>query len=485
MDYVWAYICDPENIKATLRTRSNLSAQGPDALSYAIWKSGGEYAVSLLTWIINVMREFQRFPTSWKRAKTVFIPKEGDPQEPRNWRPITITPTIYRVIMCLISRAMQSLNSTKKFINDRQHGFTKTPCGAMTHIAVVNELLKHADRAKSSVYAMSIDLRNAFGSVSHKLIEYALRAKGFREDLVTMIMDSYNNATSRYTVNGVTSDPIFTNNGVRHGCPLAPTLFNLCVEGLLERLTKQEQDGFEIGDRSITVQAYADDILLISDTEKGLTNLATTLERFCRVSKLTINVDKCRTMSYVVTPESRTMVDATFELHGQPVRTVSLNDYMEYLGNPIAVTKQAKMEHARERILQVMGMVDRIRMSQLTFVQALDGIKRFIIPKLDYELANGVCPKGELDTLDRQIRCALQDLVGKQSMPIELYYKAWKDGGLGLLKLVDRAAILQIRTFLNMIQTTDPTHTLRSPPALRAARLLGASRPLRGLGTGC
>ena len=259
-DYIWSYIMDENNIKATLRSRSNLSAQGPDALSYTVWKTGCEDSIHLLQWIISMMREFERFPTAWKRAKTVVVPKDGDPREPRNWRPITITSTAYRVIMCLISRAMQSLNASKRFINDQQHGFTKTPNGAMMHIATVNELIKHADRARSAIYMMSIDLRDAFGSVSHDLIKYALRAKGFGDDLIAVIMDAYRNATTRYVVNGGTSDPIFINRGVRQGCPLAPTLFNLCIEGLLERLTRQTEDGVTIEDVVVAVQAYADDL---------------------------------------------------------------------------------------------------------------------------------------------------------------------------------------------------------------------------------
>ena len=456
-EMVWGYIADPDNIKEVLRTRSNLSAQGPDSLPYSVWKSGGQAVIDLIAWIARKLKEFRRFPTTWKQAKTVFIPKDGDLREPRNWRPITITSTLYRIFMCLVSRALQTLNKRRKFINEAQHGFTKTPNGAMTHIAVVNELIKHADRSKSSIYVMSIDLRDAFGSVSHELITHTLRAKGFNEDLIDLIMDSYRGATSRYVVNGETSQPIFLNKGVRQGCPLAPTLFNLCVEGLLEKLTKQEADGFGVGDRRITVQAYADDILLISDTEKGLKNLASTLERFCAATNLTINVDKCRTMSYIVTANRRTTADVTFELRGQPVKTVSLTDYMEYLGCPIAITKAAKMEHARGRILEVLGMVNRVRMSHLTLVQTLDSLKRFIIPKLDYELANGVCPKGELEMLDQQMRCTLQDLLGKQSMPIEFFYTAWKDGGLGLPKLVERWSVLQIRTFLNMLQAPDET----------------------------
>ena len=477
-ELIWDYISDPDNIKEVLRTRSNLSAQGPDSVPYSVWKAGGDTTVELIRWITAKMREFHRFPTLWKDAKTVFIPKDGNLREPRNWRPITITSTLYRIFMCLMSRAFQMLNSSKRYINNAQHGFMKTPNGAMTHIAVVNELIKHADRAKSSMYVMSIDLRDAFGSVSHDLIAHTLRAKGFSEDLVTMIMDSYQGATTRY-VNGETSQPIFLNRGVRQGCPLAPTLFNLCVEGLLEKLTKQEADGFEVGNKRITVQAYADDILLISDTEQGLKNLASTLERFCAATNLTINVDKCRTMSYIVTANRRTTADVTFELRGQPVKTVSLTDYMEYLGCPIAVTKEAKMEHARGRILEVLGMVNRVRMSHLTFVQTLDSLKRFIIPKLDYELANGVCPKGELEMLDQQMRCALQDLLGKQSMPTEFFYTAWKDGGLGLPKLVERWSVLQIRTFLNMLQAPDGTvREVVRTCVLDEARCRGL--PLRG-----
>ena len=124
-ELVWEYITDPDNIKEVLRTRSNLSAQGPDSLPYSVWKSGGQTVIDLIAWIAKEMKAFRRFPTTWKQAKTVFIPKDGDLREPRNWRPITITSTLYRIFMCLVSRALQTLNKRRKFINEAQHGFTK------------------------------------------------------------------------------------------------------------------------------------------------------------------------------------------------------------------------------------------------------------------------------------------------------------------------------------------------------------------------
>ena len=70
--------------------------------------------------------------------------------------------------------------------------------------------------------------------------------------------------------------------GVRQGCPLSHTLFNLYVNNLLNDLIENGFDSVHLSDKlHITCLAYADDIILISKSALGLQNLLNCLYIFC------------------------------------------------------------------------------------------------------------------------------------------------------------------------------------------------------------
>ena len=55
-----------------------------------------------------------------------------------------------------------------------QKGFIKGVCGCIDHTFSLWEALKHALRCKRSLCTSWIDLRNAYGSVRHNMIQFAL-----------------------------------------------------------------------------------------------------------------------------------------------------------------------------------------------------------------------------------------------------------------------------------------------------------------------
>ena len=58
-------------------------------------------------------------------------------------------------------------------------------------------------------------------------------------------------------------------SNVRQGCPFSPILFNVWPEPLhCEILLHHEVDGYKVDDISFNVQAFADDVVLISHTPK-------------------------------------------------------------------------------------------------------------------------------------------------------------------------------------------------------------------------
>ena len=67
------------------------------------------------------------------------------------------------------------------------------------------------------------------------------------------------------------------------------------INGLLQEL-KQCKVGIKLHDRLVTVLAYADDIVLMAQTQAGLQTLLNCLENWCRKWKLKVNLTKTRIM---------------------------------------------------------------------------------------------------------------------------------------------------------------------------------------------
>ncbi len=64
---------------------------------------------------------------------------------------------------------------------------------------------------------------------------------------------------------------IFTQGrGVRQGCPLSPTLFNIYINELAKVLEQSSAPGLTLHDSNIKFLLFADDLVLLSPTEEGL-----------------------------------------------------------------------------------------------------------------------------------------------------------------------------------------------------------------------
>lgn len=90
-------------IKKIIRTRKKNSAAGPDGIPYVVFKEGGSHSVQFLADLFKSLINFKMIPPSWKESKTVLLFKKGEINDPHNWRPLSISNSIYRLFTCTIS----------------------------------------------------------------------------------------------------------------------------------------------------------------------------------------------------------------------------------------------------------------------------------------------------------------------------------------------------------------------------------------------
>ena len=94
-----------------------------------------------------------------------------------------------------------------------------------------------------------------------------------------------------------TTDFFAYEKGVRQGCPLSPLLFNLYINDLIDTINQNYQSNiFLTKDNKINKPLYADDLVLLSETEQGLQKQINTLKEYCDKWKLRINTKKTKTL---------------------------------------------------------------------------------------------------------------------------------------------------------------------------------------------
>ena len=453
---LWNLLLDEEMIKKTLSSRSNMSAHGVDGLGNAVWKANTEVAVRLIRHTIELMWKHKSFPESMKDAKTIFLYKGGDKGEAKSWRPITIMTTIYRAMTAHMAHCLQVLNATHGFISPQQKGFMMTPAGAIEHITLVNEMISDASRNHKSIYMVSLDLRDAFGSVPHELIMRNMEGLGIPEEFIDAIRDMYDGCKTKMTTSQGMSRPFLLNRGVKQGCPLSPTLFNCCIEPLLRRLNQRAaRDGYHVAGDAIAVLAYADDVLLLSDTEEGMNSLLRLTEEFCEYAQLTVNVQKCRSLTYIVQHRSRSTISTEFRVRGEAIPAVSLEGTFEYLGAAIGVVGTRRMRTRLRLLEKIEEDVTLIASSPLKDNQVVDAIRRFILPRAEYSLMSGICPRKSIKDLDTRIRGILGRRIRTAGIPKDFFYANWRDGGLSLPKMTERQAELTLNTFVRLYDSSE------------------------------
>ena len=123
------------------------------------------------------------------------------------------------------------------------------------------------------LYHVIIDFKKAFDRVWHAALWATVKKYNFSTNLIQVIKNLYNKATSAVLFNGSIGDWFRTAVGVRQGCLLSPTLFNIFLERIMTDALEDHEGTVSIGGRTITNLRFADDIDGLVGEEEELANL--------------------------------------------------------------------------------------------------------------------------------------------------------------------------------------------------------------------
>ena len=106
-----------------------------------------------------------------------------------------------------------------------------------------------------------------------------------------MLQAMYNGISYRVKVKDFLSEDFFYSIGLRQRCALSPLLSNLFIDGNVKFIYK-ENLGILVGGVLIFILLYANDIVLLAESEKELQKMVAKFKFFCKQSQLYVNISK-------------------------------------------------------------------------------------------------------------------------------------------------------------------------------------------------
>jgi len=116
-------------------------------------------------------------PLLWGSARIKLIHKAGNTDDPSNFRPIALTSVVGKLFHKILSHQLEMYLKANNVIDTSvQKGFLTGLPGVFEHVYSLSAILQDCLANKKPLMMTFLDLKNAFGSVSHRLIFDMLKA---------------------------------------------------------------------------------------------------------------------------------------------------------------------------------------------------------------------------------------------------------------------------------------------------------------------
>ena len=165
------------------------------------------------------------------------------------------------------------LNSTWTVNFHVQAGFRKGR-GTIDQIATIHWIKEKTREFQKNTYFYFIDYAKAFDCMDHNKLWKILKQMGIPDHLTCILSNLCAGQEATFRTGHGTRDWFQIGKGIHQGCILSPHLFNLYAEYIMKNAGLDEaQAGINNAGRSINNLRYADDTILMAESEEEIKSL--------------------------------------------------------------------------------------------------------------------------------------------------------------------------------------------------------------------
>ena len=235
-------ITEEDLIEAVKEIRAN-SSPGYDGIPAILLKKTMNHLATPLCILWNESLRHGEIPRVCKLGKITPIYKGGDKRKRKNYRPVSLTSHIIKLVERVIAKRIVQHLEAENLYNDGQHGFRRgRSCltQLVQHYQSILELLSQ-DR---DVDVMYLDFSKAFDKVDHNILLTKLRTIGISDQLCVWISSFLKERKQFVAVEGAVSSESSVISGVPQGTVLGPLLFLIFIADISDGLLSSTATSF-------------------------------------------------------------------------------------------------------------------------------------------------------------------------------------------------------------------------------------------------
>jgi len=204
---------------------------GPDGLHPKVLYETKNVIASPLKIIFEASVRTNQLPSDWTAANISVIHKKGKKSELSNYRPISLTCIVCKLMEGFIRNYILNHFLDNNFFSNKQFGFLK---GRSTVLQLLHIMDKWTECLENGgqINAIYSDFEKAFDKVPHRLLLQKLRHYRLNENVINWIKSFLCYRKQRVKLNGFYSDWAEVLSGIPQGTILGPILFIIYINDL-------------------------------------------------------------------------------------------------------------------------------------------------------------------------------------------------------------------------------------------------------------
>jgi len=275
-------------------------AAGIDGIGNEILKKSKVVIAPMLCVLFNKILENEIFPQEWCKAIIVPVYKNGDKDDPHNYRGISLLSCISKVFTKILNNRLVTWATNNNILSDVQAGFRKGK-STVDHIFVLQTLVsKYLSKRKGRFYSVYVDFSKAFDTVPHLHLFYSLLNGNLHGRMINLLRNMYSNLKSCVLINGSLSEDFICSIGTRQGCMISPFLFIFYLNELIQHVDECNCQGVYLNEQNpnVNLLMYADDLVIVGDHVGRVQRILDALSKFCVKWGLKVNMSKTKAMIF-------------------------------------------------------------------------------------------------------------------------------------------------------------------------------------------
>lgn len=308
-----------KEIKTLLKKLKPKKAPGLDGIQNIILKNLPKKAIAQLIYIFNACLKTSYFPDAWKKAKILPFKKPGkDPKFPQNYRPISLLPTLAKLLEMIINNRLNKFLDDNNIITPEQFGFRQKHY-TVQQLARLTDHISTNFNKKKNTGLLLLDIEKAFDTVWTKGLIYKLNNIDTPLYITKIISNYLTNRT--FTIQVKNNQSTYRNivAGVPQGSILGPKLFLIYINDLPKNV-------------KTNIALFADDTAIYSSSgskeilANNIQRHITDLEEYYNKWKIKINVNKTE---LIIHSHKRNKLTNIIKLYDE---NINVTNQAKYLG---------------------------------------------------------------------------------------------------------------------------------------------------------